>query len=80
MRLPNYSRLRLVTDRHRPEGVDYGAVGYIIEVYSDADYEVEFSDDQGITVAQIVVRGEELELDEPPGRGGLSAPAGVGPP
>jgi hypothetical protein len=63
--LANYSRVRLVTDRFRSEGLDYGAVGYIIEVYGDGAYEVEFSDNSGITIAQIVARAGELELWEP---------------
>lgn len=36
----------------------------LIEVYDDCAYEVEFSDDEGITVAQIVVHGEDLEICE----------------
>ena len=61
----NYSRVLLLTDRFRSEGLDYGAVGYIIEVYADNDYEVEFSDPNGITIAQIVAHKNELELSEP---------------
>lgn len=60
-----YSRVRLLTDRFRGEGVDIGAIGYIIEVYNNENYEVEFSDSRtGITIAQIVAKENEIELAE----------------
>lgn len=40
------------------------AIGYIIEVYPDHAYEVEFCDTNGVTVAQIVAQQDELEWDE----------------
>lgn len=58
----NYSRIRLLTDAYRHENIQAGAVGYIIEVYPDDHYEIEFSDENGITIAQIVVGGDEIEL------------------
>lgn len=60
----NYSRVRLLTNDHADEGACRGDLGYIIEVYDDA-YEVEFSDGNGITFAQIVAQPNEIELDEP---------------
>lgn len=63
--LPNYSRVRLLTDRFSPDGLKYGDVGYIIETYDNDAYEVEFSDDKGITIAQIVAHDSELEVCEP---------------
>lgn len=63
--LSNYSRVRLLTDRFSTDGLKVGDVGYIIEVYEEDAYEVEFSDREGITVAQIVVHGSELEECEP---------------
>ena len=62
--LPNYSRVRLLTDRFNAEGLKYGDVGCIIETYDEDAYEVDFSDDKGITIAQIVASGSELELSE----------------
>lgn len=59
-----YARVRLLVD-HDDEGVKAGAIGYIIEVYDDGAYEVEFSDRNGITVAQVVLRENALQLDEP---------------
>ncbi len=62
--IENYSRVRLLTNRFQSEGVCYGALGYIIEVYDHA-YEVEFSDESGITQGQIVAEEKELEVCEP---------------
>jgi hypothetical protein len=64
VRLENYSRVRLLTDRYQADGVDIGAIGYIIEIYADDFYEVEFSNKDGITIAQIVVHLSEIELDD----------------
>lgn len=63
--LPNYSCVRLLTDRYTSEGARSGDIGYIIETWNEDAYEVEFSDNEGITVAQIVARRCELELREP---------------
>ena len=58
----------LVTDRHESEGVRRGMTGYVIEVYDDGNYEVEFSDSAtGVTLAQLVVR-EDDAVPAPEGR------------
>lgn len=62
--LQNYSRVRLLTEKFQASGAALFDVGYIIEVYSDGDYEVEFSDKDGTTTAQIVVREEDIQLAE----------------
>lgn len=60
-----YQRVRLVTDRFAStDRVTTGAIGYIIEVYPDGNCEVEFSDEDGITYAQIVANPDELEVAE----------------
>ena len=60
-----FSRVVFVTDKYRSEGVCAGSVGYIIEVYGNNKFEVEVSDKStGITIAQIVVSGSEIELSE----------------
>jgi hypothetical protein len=64
MSLPAYARVRLLSDRFASEGAKKGAVGYIIEVYPDDKYEVEFSDAKGVTYAQLVASGEDLEATE----------------
>ncbi len=63
--LENYTRVRLQTDKYQAEGVSKGTLGYIIEVYPPDAYEVEFSDQDGTTFAQIVAQGNELQSDEP---------------
>lgn len=64
-RFANYQKVRLLTHRFLDEGVSVGAEGYIIEVYRDNHYEVEFSDPQtGITIAQVVATASELEAIE----------------
>lgn len=66
MTIPNYTRVRLLSDKYQAEGVHSGQIGYIIEVYDPEVYEVEFSDHEGITIAQIVIPREELEIAEEP--------------
>jgi hypothetical protein len=63
--LENYSRIRLLTNKYQSEGASCFSVGYIIEVYPNNKYEVEFSDLNGITMAQIVADGNELEIAPP---------------
>jgi len=62
MALEPYSCVRLRTDRFVEEGAKTGDVGFVIEVYPDGNYEVEFSDANGITYAQLVAGAEDLEL------------------
>ena len=63
--LENYTRVRLQTDKYQAEGASKGTLGYIVEVYPPDAYEVEFSDRDGTTFAQIVAQGDELQSDEP---------------
>jgi len=62
--MKNYSRIRLTTNRYKYENLPRGSVGYIIETYDDKEYEVEFSDKDGITIAQIVLKESEIEPAE----------------
>lgn len=54
-----YSRVKVISNSHVEEGVPEGTVGYIIEVYKYA-YEVEFSNNEGISFAQIVLQPSEV--------------------
>lgn len=56
-----YSRVRITTDKFLNEDVPAGAVGYIIERYDDGNYEVEISDENGITIAQFVAAESDLK-------------------
>lgn len=62
--LKNYTQIRLVTNDYENEGVSKGNVGYIVETYEDGDYEVEFSDPGGRTIALLALRESELEATE----------------
>lgn len=41
-------------------------LGYVIEAYPDGGYEVEFSDSEGVTIAQVVVREHEIAATPEP--------------
>ncbi|AHB76648.1 MULTISPECIES: DUF4926 domain-containing protein [Pandoraea] len=64
MSLSIYSRVRYVGLVNVIEQINPGDVGYIIEDYSDGNYEVEFSDPDGTTRALVVIAGSDLELAE----------------
>ena len=57
-----YSEVRLLTERFANEGVNRNATGYVIEVYEDGNCEVEFSNSDGTTYAQIVAKPDDLEV------------------
>jgi len=62
--LPCYTRIRLITDRYHADNAPCGSVGYIIEIHDQDAFEVEFSDTYGVTYAQVVVRRDEVIIDE----------------
>lgn len=64
MMIENYSRVMLLTDAYLNDGVGTGAIGYVIEVYPNGQYEVEFSDESGISIAQIVASADQIALSE----------------
>ncbi len=65
-----YSKVELVSDAFVSEGAQRGMIGYIIEVYPDEHYEVEFSRPQtGVSFAQIVVKGDDIVAADPPAAG-----------
>ena len=59
--IENYSQVRLLTDRYQEYGVSKGAIGYVIETYETGDYEIEFSREDGSTIAQFAVSPNEVE-------------------
>ena len=54
----------LKTNRYVEHGVFVASIGYIIEVYDDQHYEVEFSDENGIIIALFSIHEDEIELAE----------------
>lgn len=69
MPLETLSVVRLLTDRYRDKGVLFGNVGVVLDVYDDA-YEVEFSREDGSTIAWFAVGRDEVAplvaTDAPP--------------
>jgi len=59
-----YQRVRLLTDKYISEGIKKGDIGIILEDYDGRNFEVEFSDKNGITIALFAFPIEELELAE----------------
>ena len=71
--LPVYSRVMLVTDKYKGDGGRRGMMGYIIEVYEDGNYEIEFSDaTTGTTSTQLVANDQDIVLAPEPGEPGES--------
>ncbi|GAA6616588.1 DUF4926 domain-containing protein [Scytonema sp. NUACC26] len=61
MLLEQYSVIQLVTNRYQDRGVKTGAIGIILEVYGDEAYEVEFSREDGTTIAWFAVQQNEVK-------------------
>jgi hypothetical protein len=62
-RIEVYDRVRVTTARFHRDGIDPGALGYVIERYADGALELEFSDpESGRTLATIVAAEADLEL------------------
>ncbi len=60
MPLPEFSPVRLTTDRFVSKGVGRGTIGFILDIYEDG-YEVEFSRPDGATIAWFAVKSEDIE-------------------
>lgn len=62
MTFPLLSIVQMKGERFRAEGVEPRAIGVVVEVYGDDQYEVEFSDHAGITIALLTIGRDDLEL------------------
>lgn len=61
MTLPQFSAVRLTTDRYLDEGVGVGAIGFILDVFDEA-YDVEFSrPEDGSTIALLFLKAPDIE-------------------
>lgn len=61
-----FSEFQVVRLKRPMSGLDAGAVGAVVMVY-EADppgYDVEFTDPQGVTLALLTLRDEDLESAE----------------
>lgn len=55
MNIKIYSKVRFIGSKEDFPELNTNDIGYIIEDYNDGNYEVEFSDSNGITIAQVVI-------------------------
>ena len=59
-----FQKVRLLTDKYVDEGIKKGDIGVILEDYDGENFEVEFSDSNGITIALFAFSRNVLELAE----------------
>ena len=59
-----YQKVKLLTDKYIKDGIKKGDIGVILEDYDGKNFEVEFSDNNGITIALFAFPKEELELTD----------------
>jgi len=62
--MKQFQKVRLMTDKYVDEGVKKGDIGVILEVYDENNFEVDFSDRNGITILLYSFSKDELELAE----------------
>ncbi|MDF5730216.1 MAG: DUF4926 domain-containing protein [Rhizonema sp. PD38] len=60
MSLEQYTVVQLLTNNYQNRGVCAGDIGVILEVYGDEAYEVEFSCEDGTTIAWFAVQQNEV--------------------
>jgi Domain of unknown function (DUF4926) len=60
MTLKPYTVVQLLSDQYSDRGVPVGAVGTILEIYGNEAYEVEFSREDGTTIAWFAVPQSEV--------------------
>jgi hypothetical protein len=61
MTLEPYALVELLTNSYHDRGVSAGAIGTILEVYDDEAYEIEFSRQDGTTIAWFAVPKGEVK-------------------
>ena len=61
-KLEPYQKVKLITDKYINDGIKKGDIGVILEDYDGNNYEVEFSDKKGITIALFAFPKEDIEL------------------
>ena len=59
-----FQKVRLLTDRYVNEGIKKGDIGVILEDYDGNNFEVEFFDSNGFTIALFSFPKEEIEILE----------------
>lgn len=59
-----FQKVKLLTDKYVDEGIKKGDIGVVLEDYDGENFEVEFSNEKGITIALFAFPKIELELVE----------------
>jgi len=62
MPLPRFATVGLLSEDYRSRGVRAGDTGVILDVYGDTAYEVEFSRDDGTTIARFALPQDQVAL------------------
>ena len=62
--MKQFQKVRLITDKYINDGIKKGDEGFILEVYDENNFEVEFSDSNGITIVLCSFKKEDIELAE----------------
>lgn len=57
-----FQKVRLLTNKYIDEGIKIGDIGYILEDHDGENFEVEFSNNEGITIALFAFSKKELEV------------------
>ena len=57
-----YQKVKLLTNKYIKEGIKKGDIGIILEIYDENNFEIEFSDADGFTIALFAFPREELEF------------------
>jgi len=57
-----FQKVKLLTDKYVHEGINKGDIGVILEDYDGENFEVEFSDSNGITIALFAFHKDEIEV------------------
>lgn len=61
-----FSTIVLKNDKYSSDRLKTGDQGIIVDFYADGAFEVDFSDDEGITIGVIAVQPEDIEIIRSP--------------
>lgn len=62
--MEKYQKIKMISNNYISEGVKKGDIGYIIEIYNQDYCEVEFSDENGITIALLSMKSDNFIIDD----------------
>lgn len=63
--MEKYQRVKMLNDKYISDGIKKNAIGYILEIYDEKYCEVEFSAEDGSTIAiQAINSGDFIIIDD----------------